>query len=153
MFWVIVSMPIGIIRTDHPVGVGIIWALTLESNDGILVGRLYPSTSFPIVMAIVKKAIAALNDAIEIRPPNDQTTFPTLHMPVGWAGTVVLEATDNDGADWVALGLTPVAGGAVILAAAAAGMWNGPPGAYQRVRARVSVAGAGGIVALNCSVY
>lgn len=104
-------------------------------------------------MAIVKKQIAVLNDAIEIRPPTDQTTFPTLHLPVGWAGSVVVEATDNDGADWVALGMTPVAGGAAVAVVAAAGMWNGPPGAYQRVRARVSVAGAGGIAALNCSVY
>jgi hypothetical protein len=104
-------------------------------------------------MAIVKKAIAALNDAIEIRPPNDQTTFPTLHLPTGWAGTVVLEGTNNDGADWVAIGLTPSIGGVVAVNAAAAGMWNGQPGAYQRVRARVSVAGAGGIAALNCAVY
>lgn len=104
-------------------------------------------------MAVAKKAIAALNDAIEIRLPADQTTFPTIHLPVGWAGTVVLEATDNDGADWVALGLTPAAGGAIVALAAAAGMWNGQPGAYQRVRLRVSVAGAGGIAALNCSKY
>lgn len=104
-------------------------------------------------MAVVKKQIAALNDAIEIRLPADQTTIPTLHLPVGWAGTVVVEATLNDAADWVALGLTPAAGGAAVANAAAAGLWNGPPGAYQRVRARVSVAGAGGLAALGAAVY
>lgn len=104
-------------------------------------------------MAVAKKAIAALNDAIAMRLPNDQTTFPTIQLPAGWAGTVVLEATDNDGVDWVALGLTPAAGGAVVGVAAAAGMWNGQPGAYQQVRLRVSIAGAGGVAALNCSRY
>lgn len=127
----------------------IVGGLRLEVNDGIFVGRLCPDAN----MAIAKKQIAALNDAIEVRLPNDQTTWPTLHLPVGWAGTVVVEATDNDGADWVSLGLTPSVGGAVVLNAAAAGMWNGQPGAYQRVRARVSVAGAGGVAALNCAVY
>lgn len=104
-------------------------------------------------MAVAEKVIAALNDAITMRLPNDQTTFPTFHLPVGWAGTVVLEATNNDGADWVVLGVTPVAGGAIALLAAAAGMWNGQGGAYQSVRLRVSIAGAGGNAALNCSVY
>jgi hypothetical protein len=103
-------------------------------------------------MAIAKKQIAALNDEIRIRLPNDQTTFPTIQLPAAWAGTVVLEATDND-IDWVALGLTPAAGGAIVALAAAAGIWSGQPGAYTQVRLRVSVAGAGGIAALNCAVY
>lgn len=100
-------------------------------------------------MAQVKKQLAALNDAVEIDVPTDQNAQPTLQLPAGWAGTAVLEATIVGGSDYVALGMTPVAGGAVVAVAAAAGMWNGTPGAYDKVRARVSIAGVGGVVGLS----
>ena len=100
-------------------------------------------------MAFIKKAIAALNDEISVNCPNDDVSMATLQLPTGWAGTVVVEASNDDATTWVALGLTPAAGGAVVANAAAAGMWNTAYGVYDRIRARVSVAGAGGVAVLG----
>jgi hypothetical protein len=104
-------------------------------------------------MATIKKQIAALNDAIEIDVPTDQTAFPSFQLPAAWAGTVVLEGTIVGGADYFVIGVTPAAGGAVAALAAAAGGWNGQPGAYEKVRLRVSVAGAGGVAGLSVVPY
>ena len=103
-------------------------------------------------MATIKKAIAALNDAITIDVPTDQPCLASVQLPAGWAGTVVVEATLDD-VNWVALGLTPVAGGASVALITAAGIWTAAVGAFEKVRARVSVAGAGGIAALSVSKY
>jgi hypothetical protein len=136
-----------------PVVLTILGDLHLECYDGILLGDdcilLYSYS----IMATIKKQIAVLNDAIEIDVPTDQSALPSFQLPVGWAGTVVLEATILGGVDYVVLGITPVAGGAVALLAAAAGMWTGPAGAFEKIRLRVSVAGAGGVAGLSVVPY
>lgn len=103
-------------------------------------------------MAKAIKQLAALNDEIRIDPPGEDALIGSVQLPVGWAGTLVVEAQIND-VDWAPIGLTPAAGGAVVASVAAAGMWTFGPIAADRVRARVSVAGAGGKVGLTVSPY
>lgn len=103
-------------------------------------------------MATAVKQIAALNDQIEIDVPSDKVAAGSVQLPAGWAGTVVVEATD-DGNTYTAIGLTPAAGGAVVGIAAATGLWTFGPIAVEKIRARVSVAGAGGKAALTVSNY
>lgn len=105
-------------------------------------------------MAQIKKQIAALNDAIEINTPSDSISLPTFQLPVGWAGTAVLEASMDDGVTYGAL--TIIANDAAqtkSVSVAAAGIYSSAPGSYDRVRLRVSVAGGGGIAALSIGTY
>lgn len=103
-------------------------------------------------MARAIKQLAALNDAITINLPGEESCIGSVQLPVGWAGTVVVEAQIND-VDWAPVALTPAAGGAAVANIAAAGMWTFGPLAANIVRARVSVAGAGGKVGLAVAPY
>ncbi len=63
-----------------------------------------------------------------------------------FVGTVLFEAT-VDNSTWVALSLTPSAGGAAVTSATAPGIWQGACGGYGQVRARCSAFTSGVIIA------
>lgn len=96
---------------------------------------------------ICNKVLTAENDAIgPIVVPRDHFVQAFVQYGAGGAGTIVLEGTLND-TDYVAVGLVPIGGGAVVANAAAAGVWSADVSAFSRVRVRKSVAGGGGVLA------
>lgn len=92
-------------------------------------------------MATVIKTLAALNAVVELDVPTDVAAAVALQYPAGGTGTIVVEATIN-GQDWVALKLKNANTAADVDNLAAAGIaWAEVP-AYEKVRARMSVAGS-----------
>lgn len=67
-------------------------------------------------------------------------------LGAGLTGTVSFEAS-VDGTNFVALGVTPAAGSAVVTSTAAAGAWTADVAAYESVQMRVSTYGSGSAVA------
>jgi hypothetical protein len=107
-------------------------------------------------MAQAIKVLAALNDQIEIDVPTDQTVQPLVHVSTGFAGTLVVEGMINGVGDYVALPLTPLVATTPTVVSSivsSSGLWTAPVGAYDKVRARISVAGAGGKVGLSVAPY
>ena len=74
--------------------------------------------------------------------PRDHIVNAGVQYGAGGLGTLVLEGTLNE-VDWVAIGLTPAGGGAVVASVAAAGIWYAAVSQYSSVRLRKSVAGGG----------
>jgi len=108
-------------------------------------------------MATVKKALAVLNDSIEIDIPSDKLSITGLQLIAGFVGQVVLEGTILGGSDYFVIALNPSGGGAAVLitptpAVAGANGWWAETRGYEKVRARVSVAGAGGMVGLTNNI-
>lgn len=113
-------------------------------------------------MATVSKALVLIGDTIEVPLPGEEGVYVSLEYGSKGAdgitaatGTVILEGCNNagapGGADWITIGLTPAAGGVVVLLLAALGMgWAYAP--YNRIRARLSVVGgAQGVYASICA--
>lgn len=61
-------------------------------------------------------------------------TNVSIQLAGTFSGTVTFRAT-TDGTNYVALSMTPSAGGSAVTTATAAGLWNAPAGGYQTVRA------------------
>ena len=65
-----------------------------------------------------------------------------------FTATVTFETSVN-GADWIATGLTPAAGGAVSSTAAAAGIWTLAVNGVNQLRARVSAFTSGTVTVVG----
>jgi hypothetical protein len=106
-------------------------------------------------MAQAIKQLAALNDQIEIDVPTDQNALPLIQVAAGWAGTLVFEGMMLGSGDYVILPMTNIAvtPNTSALNTVAAGIFTGPVAPYDKVRVRVSVAGAGGKVGLSVAPY
>lgn len=99
---------------------------------------------------IVKQLLDGLDEVIApIVIPRDRNVKAGVQYPTGGTGTIILEGTIDD-VTYVAIGLNPAGGGAVVTSAAAAGAWNANVSEFSKVRLRMSVAGSG-IFALSLS--
>lgn len=94
----------------------------------------------------LQSAIAATGNGT----PMDVTGFKAVAVQITgtFTATVTFETSVN-GADWIATGLSPVAGGAVSTTAAAAGIWTLTPNGVALLRARVSAYTSGNVTAVG----
>ena len=86
-------------------------------------------------------SVTALNEVISI---SRLTTWGNVGIQVTgtWTGTLTFEVS-VDGTNFVTLGVTPTAGGAVVTTATANGAWTVQNGGYTTVRARFSTPTSG----------
>lgn len=95
---------------------------------------------------IVKKDLAAVNDAMDVLIPTDRVAVAGVQYPTGGTGTLVLEGTITED-HWVALELRSAADATVVATSVnAAGIWFADVSYLKRIRLRKS-ASAGACVA------
>lgn len=89
-------------------------------------------------------SVTAVNEAISISRLNTWGTV-AIQVTGTWAGTLTFEAS-IDGTNYVAAGVTPIAGGAVVTTTTANGIWWLQNNGYITIRARFSTATSGTVV-------
>jgi hypothetical protein len=96
-------------------------------------------------MALVKKDLNAVSDAITLQVPPDRTAVAGFQYPTGGTGTLIPEGT-LDELTWHAISVTPIGGGAGVVSIAAAGIWYADVSYLHKIRLRKS-ASAGACIA------
>lgn len=99
-------------------------------------------------MALVKKALTAVNDNVELNMAREENGAISFQLPAGVAGTYVCEATLN-GTDWVALQCKNVNDGTTANSFTTAGIYYSEYVGFTKARIRKTVGVAAETIALS----